>query len=74
MIGFLNACSLSRPDPGRALIFYLRIGAVAVLLELADVSARNERLVSGPRHDHDADAAVLGEFVQDLAKAGPHLH
>lgn len=46
---------------------------MAVLLELADVGAGDERLAAGAAHDHDAHRIVVAQGRQRFAKSLPHL-
>mgnify|MGYP003694334925 CR=1 FL=1 len=48
-------------------------GVVAGLLELADIGARDERLVAGAGQDHDAHVGIVAQFDQRAAEALPHL-
>ena len=54
-------------------IFLRGLCVVAGLFELADVGARDERLVAGADHDHDADVGIVAQLDQRLAKPFPHL-
>src|SRR6185437_9560645 len=62
------------PDAGDLVVFALRVGVGAILLELADIRAGYERLVAGPGEHDDADGPVLLELIQDLTQADPHFH
>src|SRR6185312_153814 len=55
-------------------VFALRVGVGAILLELADIRAGYERLVAGPGEHDDADGPVLLELIQDLTQADPHFY
>ena len=46
----------------------------AVLLELADIRARNERLVPGPGQHHHADRCDRPRTRRGSRPARPHLH
>ena len=46
---------------------------MAGLLELADIGARDECLVAGADHDHDADIGIVAQFDQRVAEPLPHL-
>ncbi len=48
-------------------------GVVSGLLELADVGARDERLVPGADQDHDTHIGMLAQFAQGEAEAFPHV-
>ena len=61
-------------DAGQPVVFLLGVGVRTVLLELADIGARDERLVARPAEDHHADRSILGELVEDIAQSRPHLH
>ena len=56
----LGKCRIFRaPDAGQPVVFLLRVGVRAVLLELADIRARHERLVARAGQDHHAHAVIL---------------
>jgi hypothetical protein len=46
---------------------------VAGILELTDIRARDERLVAGADHDHDAHVRVVAQFDQCVAEPFPHV-
>ena len=46
---------------------------MAVLLELADIGTRHERLVAGAGQNHHAHLFVLAQFDERLTHALPHL-
>ena len=54
-------------------IFFRRCRIVADFLELADIGARDERLVAGADHDHDADVGIVAQLDQRAAEPFPHI-
>ena len=48
-------------------IFLRGLGVVAGLLELADIGARDERLVAGADQDHHAHLGIVAQFDQRVA-------
>ena len=46
---------------------------MAGLFELADIGARDERLVAGADHDDDADIGIVAQFGQRAAEPFPHI-
>ena len=54
-------------------IFLRGLGVVAGLLELADIRARDEGLVAGADHDHDAHLGIVAQLDQRVAEPLPHV-
>ena len=46
---------------------------MAGLLELADIGARDERLVAGADQDHDTHIGMVAQFGQGETEAFPHV-
>jgi hypothetical protein len=46
---------------------------VAGFLELADIGARDERLVAGADQDHDPHLGIIAQFDQGMPEPLPHL-
>jgi hypothetical protein len=46
---------------------------VTGFLELADVGARDERLVAGADQDHHAHLGIIAQFDQGLTEPLPHV-
>ena len=42
-------------------------------LELTDIGAGHERLVTGTDHDHDAHIRIVAQFQQRVTEAFPHV-
>ena len=46
---------------------------MAIVLELADIRARNKGLVAGADQDHDAHVGVVAQFDQRVTEPFPHV-